>query len=165
MTSILAMLFLSITALGQRTPQFKDYPVKKIYSGKNASLILDSFGKQYRTRLTEAIQNGKPGFAGRYIVTGWGCGTGGCNTGAIIDAITGRAYPFPVSLSSVTVEDANGEYQDYQEQIYKLDSRLMIFAGNLEGSEHTDGDDMIEFYEFRNGKFIFIKSMPYGKSK
>ena len=115
--------------------------------------------------MTDAIENGKPGFAGRYIVTNWGCGTGGCNTGAIIDAITGRAYPFPVSLSSVTVEDADGEYQDYQEQIYKPDSRLMIFAGNLEGSEHTDGDDVIEFYEFRNGKFIFIKSMPYGKSK
>jgi uncharacterized protein YraI len=144
--------------------KFSDYPVTETYTGKNQPLILDDFSKNFKTRLQDAIKNGKPTFAGKYIVAGWGCGTGGCNTGAIIDATTGRAYQFPVGLSSVTTEDSKGEMQDYQEHEYKLDSRLMMFAGNLEGSEHTDGSDVIEYYEFRDGKFIFIKSMPYGKS-
>ena len=33
----------------------------------------------------------------------------------------------------------------------------MIFAGNLEGSEHTDGDDVIEFYEFTKREVYFYK--------
>ena len=41
----------------------------------------------------------------------------------------------------------------------------MMFAGNLEGSEHTDGEDVIEYYEFTDGKFVFVKSMPFSKSK
>jgi len=40
----------------------------------------------------------------------------------------------------------------------------MIFAGNLIDSEHGDGSDTIEFYEFKDGKFIFIKKMPYGRA-
>lgn len=165
LTGISILLLLSLTVFGQDLePQFSDYAVNDIYTGKNHSLILDSFGSEYKTRLTEAIQNGKPSFAGRYVVTTWGCRSGGCNTEAIIDAVTGRAFPFPVSLSSVTVEDAKGEVHDYQEHTYNLNSRLMDFAGNLEGSEHTDGRDMIEYYEFRDDKFIFLKSIPYCKS-
>ncbi len=147
-------------------PKFENYPAEEFYKGRNRPLILDSFGKMYKTRLSNAIKNQKPTFAGRYIVTGWGCGTGGCNTGAIIDAKTGRAYPFPVSLTSVTQYNSDGEaVNDFQDQEYKLNSRLMMFAGNLEGSKHTNGEDVIEYYEFKNGKFVFVKSMPYRKSK
>lgn len=39
----------------------------------------------------------------------------------------------------------------------------MVFAGNLDGAAQGDGIDTVEFYEFNDGKFIFIKSMPYGK--
>jgi hypothetical protein len=39
----------------------------------------------------------------------------------------------------------------------------MIFAGNIDTSQAEGGDDMIEFYEFIDGKFNFIKSMPYAK--
>jgi hypothetical protein len=39
---------------------------------------------------------------------------------------------------------------------------LMIFAGNLDGAAQGDGNDTVEFYEFKDDKFIFIKSMPYG---
>ncbi len=146
--------------------KFEDYPAEEYCTGRNSSLILDDFGYTYRTRLRDAISNGKPTFAGKYIVASWGCGSGGCNTGGIIDAKTGRAYPFPVSLSSVIQNNSEGEaIDDFQEHKYQLNSRLMMFAGNLEGSDHTDGSDVIEYYEFKDGKFIFIKSMPYGKSK
>ncbi len=148
----------------EKIPQFKDYKVKEIYKGKNHPLVMDEFGKMYRTRLKYAIKHGKSTFAGHYIVTAWGCGTGGCNTGAIIDAKTGQAYPWPVVLASVYPLKEEFEDESGQEHIYKLNSRLMIFAGELETSE-TDGHDIVEFYEFNNGKFIYITSRPYGKAK
>jgi hypothetical protein len=145
------------------TPQFADHSIDQIYTGKNHPLIMDSFGKEYRTRLRNAIAYEKPSFAGHYIVTRWSCGTGGCNTGAIIDAITGQAYPFPVAISSVYPLKPEFENENGQEHIYKMNSRLMIFAGNIYGSAQGDGNDTVEFYEFKDGKFIFIKSIPYGK--
>lgn len=147
----------------EKVPQFNDYPADQIYSGTNHQLIMDAFGKEYRTRLRDTIAREKPEFAGHYLVAGWGCGTDGCNTGAIIDAITGHAYPFPVAMSSVSPLKPEFKDEDGQELIYTLNSRLIIFAGNLNGSAHGDGLDTIEFYEFKDGKFIFIKSMPYGK--
>jgi len=147
----------------ENAPQFSDYHVDQVFSGKNHSLIMDSFGKEYKTRLRDAIAHGKPDFAVHYIVTGWGCGSSGCNTGAIIDAITGKVYPFPVAISSVYPLKPEFENENGQELIYKINSRLMIFAGNIDGAAQGDGSDAIEFYEFKDGKFIFIKSMPYGK--
>jgi hypothetical protein len=145
------------------TPQYKDYKVYKIYKGKNHSLRMDYFGKMYKTRLRYAIKHGKPNFAGKYIVTGWGCGTSGCNTGAVINAKTGKATPWPIELSSVYPLKPEFEQEDGQEHLYKLNSRLMIFAGNLNGAAAGSGDDSVEFYEFKNGKFIFLKSKSYGK--
>ena len=147
-------------------PQFKDYPATKPYKGKNAKLVLDEVGKQYKSRLERALKSQKPSFAGKYIVASWGCGSGGCNTGAIVDAETGKAYLFPVSMSSVTQYDKNGSaVADHQEHEYQLTSSLMMFAGNLEGTDNSEGDDMVEYYEFKDGEFIFISSKPYGKSK
>ena len=145
------------------TPQFIDYPAEQIYSGPNQPLIMDAFGKEYRTRLTEAITHGKPNFGGRYLVTRWGCGSGGCNEGAVIDATTGQAYPFPVMLSSVTPLKPEFENEDGQELIFELNSRLMIFAGNLYGQAQGEANDTVQFYEFKDGNFILIKSMPYNR--
>ena len=145
-----------------KEPSFKDYPAGEVYKGEIAKLVLDTVGRQFETRLTKALENGRPSFAGKFIVASWGCGTSGCNTGAIIDAETGKAYAFPVSISSVTEYDSGGLAKgDYQEHEYRLDSRLMKFAGNLEGTENTDGDNVVEYYEFKDNKFIFVKSIPY----
>lgn len=143
--------------------RFRDYKVSGRYQGDNHPLVMSEFSRNFRTRLSQAIKTGKPSFARDYIVTGWGCGSGGCNTGAVINAKTGVVTPFPVSLSSIYPLKPQFENEDGQEHIYRLDSRLMIFAGNLEGSEHTDGRDIIEFYELRNGKFIFLESRAYGR--
>lgn len=159
----LILFFSSSVVFAQNTiPKFTDYPVNEIYSGKNHPLVMDDFGKDYKTRLRDAIAQGKPTFAGRYLVTGWGCGSGGCNTGAIIDAITGKAYPFPIAMMGVSLKP-EFEGGPEQEHIYQLNSRLMIFAGHLDGVPQGDGMDTVAFYEFKDGKFIFLKSMPYNK--
>ncbi len=165
---LLSLLFVTYQAVGdakhkQRTPQFKDYPAEPLYQGKNHPLVMDEFGKMFRTRLRYAIKHGKPTFAGHYLVTGWGCGTSGCNTGAIIDAKTGKAYAFPVAIASVfplkkAYADENG-----QETIYRLDSRLIIFAGELD-TAYGDGHDVVEFYEFDGKNFKHIMTKPYGRA-
>ena len=143
--------------------RFNQFKASAKYTGKNHALVMNEFGRQFRTRLNRAIQNQKPSFAGHYLVTGWGCGSSGCNTGAVINAKTGVATPFPVSIASVFPIKPEFEKEDGQEHIYQLNSRLMIFAGSLESS-NSSGSDMVEFYEFKNGKFIFLESRPYGRS-
>lgn len=161
----ICLTFIFFSSYGEEVPQFKSYPVKSVYKGKNHPLIMDDFGKMFRTRLRLAIKHGKPTFAGRYIVTEWGCGTGGCRMGAIIDAKTGKAHAWPVILMSVF--PLKKEYADEwgQEHLYRLNSRLMIFAGSLESYYNSEADDIVEFYEFDNGEFKYIDSRPYGKHK
>jgi len=142
-------------------PKFREFIVKETYKGKNQKLIIDDFSKQFRTRLKKLIKADKPTFAGKYLVARWGCGSGGCNMGAIIDASTGKVYSFPVSMSSVYPirPDAEGEGQ---ELIYKINSRLMIFAGDLEGEKNYP--DSVLFYEFTGKEFKLLKVLPYGKA-
>ena len=162
--ALILLISTSLVSAQNLMPKFRDYAVDKIYHGKIHPLVLDSFGKSFKTRLREAISYGKPDFAGHYIVARWGCGSSGCNTGAVIDVETGRAYPFPFAMSGVfplkPEFEKNGE--DGQELVYKLNSRLIMFAGNLD-TDQGDGGDKIEFYEFTNNKFVFVKSMLYGR--
>jgi hypothetical protein len=139
------------------TPKFNDYPVKKVYNGKNHPLVLNEFGKTFKTRLSDAIKYNKPVFAGHYLVTSWGCGTS-CVSGGIIDAITGNAFPFPVAIMSVYPLKPEFENETGREIIYRLDSNLFILAGTLD-----DAEDTIQFYEFKNGEFVLLKSLSYGK--
>lgn len=145
-------------------PQFKDYPADAPYTGKNHPLVLDSdFARSYRSRLREAIATGKPSFAGRYIVTRWGCGTDGCNVGAVIDASTGHAISMPFALTSVYPLKPQYEKEDGQELVYRLSSRLLVQAGDIDSS-NSSGKDVVEFYELRDGAFRFIRSVPYGRA-
>ncbi|MCK5901786.1 MAG: hypothetical protein KAG28_01440 [Cocleimonas sp.] len=171
---VLTLFFLSsVSFSAEKVPQFKQYKVNKIYKGKNHPLVMDKFGRSYKTRLRAAIKEQKPSFAGKYLVTGWGCGTSGCNTGAIIDATTGQAYQWPVILFSVYPLKAEFEEKDEagQEQLYRRNSRLMIFAGGIESgvdanaTDDKNNYDVVKFYEFNNGKFTLLKTMPYGKGK
>lgn len=162
--AVLVFHAVSGSAESPAVPQFKDYPADAPYTGPNKPLLLDSeFARLYRTRLREAIVQGKPDFAGRYIVTRWGCGSGGCNVGAVIDASTGRATPMPGALMSVYPLKPQFEKEDGQELIYRKSSRLLVQAGDTDNA-NSSGTDVVEFYEFSNGKFNFIKSMPYGRA-
>ena len=145
------------------TPQFKDYPAEAPYTGRNHPLVMDDeFSRSYRTRLRDAIANGKPEFAGRYIVARWGCGSGGCNVGAVIDASTGRAIPMPGAVMSVYPLKPEFEKEDGQELIYRLSSRLLVQAGVM---DRENGRDVVEFHELRNGEFHLLKTVPYGRAK
>jgi hypothetical protein len=82
-----ALTLLASLSLGQPAGslEFDGYPAVAAKKTANAIDFRNSPGAwNFRTRLREAIK-GEVNFAGRYILTGWGCGTG-CSQMAIIDA-------------------------------------------------------------------------------
>ena len=159
MRSIKAILFLTVlfgsSALcsanafqaNDRVPQFQDYAVTQVYRGKNAPVVLTRKDRMYRTELREAAKTQKPNFAGHYILTYWGCGST-CVMGAVIDAKTGRVYwwDFTVCCWPVEIEEPID---------VKPNSRLIVFSGARNEQENDIGT---HFYEFRNGRFIHVRS-------
>jgi hypothetical protein len=138
-------------AFGQRgTPRFDDYAVKAIYDGKNAKPKLDKDWYMFRTRIRYAAKQ-KRNFAGEYVFTAWGCGAE-CLSPAVINVRTGNVYgvPFTVCCWQSGQQDKPVEY--------RLRSRLIVFRGLRNESEKDSWDD-VHYYEFRNGRFRFLKTI------
>jgi hypothetical protein len=146
--------------LGPRkdTPKFKDYPVSEMYRGKNAPLRLTRDDRMFRTRLKWAVDNQKVDFAGRYIITSWGCGAG-CIQGAAIDAKTGKVswWGFSLCCWSGDQDDvANGFSFRGNLVEFKKDSRLIVFYGVR---NEEDGDHGVHYYKLENGRFVHLRSV------
>ena len=137
--TFIAAVMLSLPSIAQTAlksvPDFTDYPVKKMYTGKHAEARTSNgvgqphpdggyLPSMFRTRLIEAARSGNVNFAGRYILTTWGCGSGGCREGAIIDAKNGDVFWLP---RSACCSDADGYF-------WGDDSRLLKVLSN-EGQE------------------------------
>lgn len=147
---IIASTFLSAEVYSQpKVPQFKDYPVTKTYTGKNAPVVLTRDDRRFRTVLREASRE-KPNFAGRYILTAWGCGTT-CLMGAVIDAKTGKVYWWGFSTCCWTHEG-----DDFRPIDFRLDSKLIVFSGARNEKEDDIGR---HFYKFEKGRFMHIRSV------
>lgn len=129
-----------------RVPQFKDYPVTEAYTGKTAPVVLTRDDRMFRTVLREASKE-KPNFAGRYILTAWGCGTA-CLIGAVIDAKTGKVYRWGFSICCWRAE--------VDEPIeYRLNSKLIVFSG----ARNEKDDNGAHFYKFEHGRFVHLRSV------
>ena len=96
---LLAGLFMVASAQAETVAgyKFSDYPAQ-IYKGKKAPLQLGDW-RSFRTRLKWAHDDGEIAFAGSYMVSIWGCGTG-CISGAMIDKKTGKVYGLPIGEGS-----------------------------------------------------------------
>lgn len=149
---LLGLVVLAATStFGQtRIPQFKEFPAKGKYAGKNAPVIITRNDRMYRTRLREAAQE-KPNFAGHYILTAWGCGTG-CLMGAVIDANTGKVRWFPHAICCWGDIERDDNFTPIA---YRLDSRLIVFTG----LRNEEGDQGAHFYEFTERGFKYIRTI------
>jgi hypothetical protein len=154
-------LTLGTSALSQnaRVPSFNRYRVSVEKAGARSIDFRNSPGAgSFRTRLTAALREGV-NFAGRYVLTGWGCGTG-CISGAIIDARTGRVYfPEPLGgMASGTTDD--GGYVE-EPLRYRKNSRLLVINGVPATPEGRAELSMGEyFYEWRNNRLRLLRSIP-----
>ncbi len=151
LSTLFAVPLLAESALPQsRVPQFKDFPVSEAYIGKNAPLILTDEDRMFRTRLREAAK-AKPNFAGQYILTAWGCGSG-CRTGAVIDAKTGKVFQWDFSICCWdSLADDN-----FKPIEFRLNSKLIVFSG---ARNEEEGDEGAHFYKFENGRFVHLRSI------
>jgi hypothetical protein len=139
-----------------RVPKFRDYPVKAVYRGRPARVVLTPDTRLFRTRLRAAGRE-RPNFAGRYVVTTWGCGTG-CRSGAVVDLKTGRVHPLPHQLCCWPYGEP-----PYPEPLeFRPDSRLIVLTGARGATETEDGQVGVHFYEFRNGRFRHLHTAPAG---
>ncbi len=125
---------------------FSQYPVTPTFSGKPAKPLLTSPGERlFRTRIRQGAEQGAV-FADHYAVAIWGCGAG-CLSFAIIDAITGKVYIFPASVSQV---------REIGERLtYHRDSRAMHIIGSL--NEEHSGD---RWYVWDGEKLNLISEKP-----
>ena len=139
-------------------PEFVHYGKEMHYLLENKPLVQKGFGRSYRTRLKQALKEKKPEFEGQYIIAQWGCdeGKNGCTTGGIIDASTGKAIPFPFKQYEVN---------EAKEIIYRLNSSLIIFAGDFEFEDGSKTFNEVRFYEMKDGELLFLKAVPYKEKR
>lgn len=133
------------------TPQFKDYPVREIYKGPTAPLVLTRDDLVFKTRLRWASKNERPNFAGHYILTSWGCGAE-CLMGALIDAKTGNVYWWNFTICCWGF-DTDEKFTPIE---FRPDSRLIVFSGLR---NEKDGDDGAHFYTFDGRRLVYIRSV------
>ncbi|HMQ02897.1 MAG TPA: hypothetical protein PKD26_03200 [Pyrinomonadaceae bacterium] len=163
------LFLLGTLALGQRqqVPGHSAYPAKvEKATAKAIDLRRSPGASTYRTRLREGLRGGV-NFAGRYILTGWGCGTG-CTYAAVIDGRTGRVY-FPDQLKAITVWFGRTD-EEFETFDYKKDSRLLILRGTP-GPMDEDLDVFDNpkqgtyYYEWMGTRFRLIKFVPEERKK
>ena len=154
----IVVLALAVAASGQAVPKFSQYTatvekvrITKIDFKKNAD------ARTYRARLTEALRGGV-NFAGRYIIAGWGCGTG-CTNAAVIDGRSGKIY-WPEEFHNVDASYGDG-YSDIQLD-FRKNSRMLIIHGrpgtsNESGPSGPTGD---YYFEWRGDRFRRLKVVP-----
>ena len=109
---------------------FKDYPVSINFHGKTAAPLHNSpNSKRFRTMIRRAAQDG-PNFADHYVLAVWGCGAG-CAMFSIVDAIDGRVYDAPFTVSWTDEVDGGVGFV--------LNSRALHIIGSLnEGDNSAD---------------------------
>lgn len=132
------------------SPRFDDYPVREIYKGRIAPVILDTRrARMFRSRLREDSRQ-RPNFAGHYTVVFWGCGTG-CAQLAVVDARTGRVYWPPLESSDIPVspEDTAAPHPNF-----RPDSKLLVLTRS-----HYDarGGRTAYYYLFDKNRFRLLR--------
>lgn len=143
---ILAACFIGLMALASLpyasqaldVIRFSDFPAT-IYTGKTATVRLDTpEAKDYKTALQDAAR-GKPDFAGHFVLATWGCGQQ-CQYGAAIDLKTGAVTFLPGTICCS------------EEKVlvsYRADSSLLVLGGLL----NEDGKDSYHFFVLKDGTF------------
>ena len=154
--SVVLLIFVSIffgvhASAQNRLPRFADYSVKEAYNGRTAPLALARDDMMFKTRLRWAAKNQKPNFAGRYILTTWGCGSQ-CIMGAAIDAKTGKVYWWNFSICCWRGFDNDENFKPIE---VRLNSKLIIFFGHR---NEKDGDNGAHYYKFENVRFVHFHS-------
>ena len=125
---------------------FAKYSVQTSYQGQPAPPVLtEPAARSFRTRIREGVAKGVV-FADHYELAAWGCGAR-CISFAIIDAVTGKVYFFPATISQ-------GGYAG-ELLTYKRNSRAIHVIGSLNEQDSAD-----RWYVWNGQKFILVSKRP-----
>lgn len=119
----------------QKTPTYSQFPT--ISKKKRATVINWSSHPKaigYRTKLHIAFKKEPINFAGKFILTQWGCGTA-CIQAALIDTQTGDIF-FPEILQGVT-QGYNDAFSKHEMLEFKNSSNLLTIYGAV-GNDFKD---------------------------
>lgn len=153
--AFLCIVFSTICS-AQKLPNYSQFPAKvEKKTAKKVNLKSHPEAKMYRTNLKNALVNSDVNFAGKYILTYWGCGTG-CRQAAIIDAQTGNAF-FPVELQGVSASGLSLGNHDVLE--YKKNSNLLLIYGYAGSGFESENNNQhgIYYYQWKGKAFKLVK--------
>lgn len=137
-------------SIGGSAPEFDGYPSFVRWNGGTVRPVLqDEFAKSYETRLRQIV-DGPANFAGNIAVGSWGCGSGGCLFGGLVNLHTGEVTPFP----QTTTQTGGSEHVEAAGVSYQADSNLMVFRGVANES----GPPSANYYVFEGGGFRLLQS-------
>ena len=138
------------TGTQSESPRFSDYPVREVYKGRIAPVILDTKrARMFRSRLREDSRQGT-NFAGHYTVVFWGCGTG-CAQMAVVDARTGRVYWPPLDYTDIP---SPPDEDPARHPNFRPDSKLLVLTRS-----HYDGRGgrTAYYYLFDKNRFRLLR--------
>ena len=158
-TAVLISIFAAFTAVTiaqkRSVPSFGQYPAAVERTRAKAINYRSNPGaRSFRTRLSNALRGGV-NFAGHYILTGWGCGTG-CTIAAIIDARTGNVYS-PDEFSGIDATYGD-DYSDEQLK-FRKNSRMLIISGRpgSRAENETAPPSGDYYYEWTNNRLRLLR--------
>jgi len=132
------------------SPEFSDFHVEQVYSGRNATPKVTAEWQSFKTRIREAASQ-PPNFAGAYRIVEWGCGSD-CVRFVLLDLKSGSVHAPP--FESLWL-DAFAKYGWYGKGLeYRSDSRLLIADGC------PDEKCATYYYEWTEGAFHLIRAIP-----
>lgn len=145
-TALLTLLL--VPAAAQQPPEdFSSYPATEKFAGAAPKLVLQSKqDREFRTELRNAVKQ-PVNFAGRYILTTFGCGSS-CVMAAIIDPGSGRVQWLPFTVCC-------GDYSKEKPIDFRHNSTLLV----IKGMRNEQGKGTY-YYQFRQGSLKLIAERP-----
>ena len=133
---------------------FQRYPAQVAAAKKTpVQLASNPLGTTYRTAITQQYATRKINFAGHYITTIWGAGTGQ-TLGAMVDVHTGKIYELPLSEDNSN----RGVYHDNNNNIfYHSTSNLFVcYASSANPADEQKVNLTYYFYRWDVAKTKFL---------
>jgi hypothetical protein len=157
-TILSIFILLSIDTFTQNTPTYTQFATtleKK--RAREVNWSSHPKASEFETNLKSALERKSINFAGKFILTQWGCGTA-CIQAALIDTQTGEVY-FPEILQGVT-QGYIEAFANHEILEFKNSSNLLIIYGKA-GSDFKEASkdyvQGISYFEWTGKDFSLIK--------
>ncbi len=137
--------------------KFSDYPAEVVkLTPENRHKAITAGESDWKTQeLLQYLEKENASFAGRYVIGGTSCGTGGCVFRVVLDLTTGKTID---SFGSTACYVLEADSDPINHIFSRPDSHLFAFVGDF-----GDGECTLNYYVEDNGKLTKIHSEPWDR--